>query len=354
MGERIPAWHYDGLTAVRHPATVSLEGNRLMLWEQGESIPLAALLPLGDRRAMVFGHRERQGWRLGFDQPLPPAFAAALPCQEHHGGLLDRIGVFPAILSSAAVAAVALLGLWKSAEFAALLIPEKWEIAYGEALTGDFGGEACRARPGQQALDRLALRLSGDGHPVKVRVIDLPMVNAAALPGRQVILFDGLIDEARSPDEVAGVLAHEIGHAEKRHVMASLIRSFGLSLLIGGADGGTVAQGLLASRYSRAAEREADSFAIAALRRAHVSPRDIAGFFDRMGAGEADMGKAAQAMGYISSHPLSAERRARFAASTRASGGYRPAMSAADWQALRSICPETGEAKDDTGWFGRQ
>ena len=42
------------------------------------------------------------------------------------------------------------------------------------------------------------------------------MVNAVALPGGRIILFQGLIDKAKSADEVAGVLAHELGHLRRR------------------------------------------------------------------------------------------------------------------------------------------
>lgn len=351
MTEAVSAWNYDGISAVRHSVSVRVDDNALVVSETGERIPLAALVPLGDRKSLAYGHRDRQGWRIGFDAPPPPEIAARLPGQEHHGGLLDRIGVIPAILGCAAIAAVTLIGLWKGAEIVAFLVPEKWEQAYGEALTGDFGGEVCTGAAGQRALDTLATRLSADGRPTKVRVIDMNMVNAAALPGRQVILFKGLIEEAKSSDEVAGVLAHEIGHAERRHVMASLIRSFGLSVLVGGADGGTIAQALLSSGYSRAAEREADSFAVTALNRASISPNDTAGFFDRMGRAEKQFGKAANALGYISSHPLSDERRAFFIAGTRKNGGYAPAMSAAEWQALKTICPPRKKGEEDKDWF---
>jgi predicted Zn-dependent protease len=211
-------------------------------------------------------------------------------------------------------------------------------MAFGESLTGDFGGRICTGAEGQQALDRLATRLSTDGRPVRIRVIDLGIVNAAALPGRQIVVLNGLIDKAESPDEVAGVLGHEIGHVERRHVMAALLRDFGLSLLLGGADGGAIAQGLLASRYSRGAEREADASAIEGMARAKVSPMPTAAFFARLGKDEAKLGRSVTMLNYISSHPLSEERRKRFAASFDKAAGYRPALSTAEWKAVRAMC----------------
>lgn len=331
----IGAWHYDGRSATRHAVTVEIDGGTLRIGD--EAVPISELRPIGDRARAAFTRQGHEGWRLGFDEPLPPAWRAALPRQEHHGGLLDRIGVVPALLVCALIAAVAAIGLWRGSALLARLVPERWERTLGDSLTGDFGGGTCGDPAGQRALDALAARLATDGRPPTVRVIDLGLVNAVTLPGRRVLIFAGLLRAAKSPDEVAGVLGHEMGHVVNRDAMAGIIRNFGISLLIGGADGGAIANALLTSRYSRAAERGADAHALASLVHAHVSPAATAAFFERLGQGESHLGRAATVLGYVSSHPLSAERRQRFRAS-RAGLPYRPALDPAQWQALRSIC----------------
>jgi len=338
VGDPLAAWHYDGQSALRHRVSVSLEPGALRFVESGEVVPTADLRPIGDRRDAAFAHRLREGWRLTFDEPLPAGWIATLPRQEHHGGILDRIGVAPALIGGAALAVALLFGLVQGTNVVARFIPERWEVALGESMTGELGGEICHAAAGQSALDGLARRLTSDGRPVTIRVVDMGMVNAAALPGRQIIVFRGLIDRAKSPDEVAGVVGHEIGHVENRHVMAALLRDFGLSLILGGADGGAIAQGLITSRYSRGAERDADVFAIDAMRRAAISPLPTAGFFERMAAAEKKFPRTTRLFGYISSHPLSAERRQRFAGSFQKGTQYRPALDAGEWKALRSIC----------------
>ena len=303
MREAIAAWHYDGESAVRHDVHVALEGSALRFVESGETVPLSALRPVGARGSAGFAHADREGWRLRFPDPLPPDWAAALPGQEHHGGIIDRFGVVPALLGCAAAAAIVVYAVAQSTSLLARLVPERWEVAFGEALTGDFGGKACSGAAGQRALDDLASRLAMDGKPVRVRVIDLGMVNAAALPGRQIVIFEGLLKQAKSPDEVAGVLGHEIGHVEHRDPMTALIRDFGLGLLIGSAEGGRIAQGLLSSRYSRAAERDADSYAIEGMARAHISPVATARFFEKMGKIEGKLGAGAKMLSYVSSSP---------------------------------------------------
>lgn len=339
----IPAWHYDGRTAARRNVTLAQDGADLLILETGERIAFVALKAMGHRGAPVFGRKGLEGWRIGLAEPVSAEWAALLPPQEHHGGLLDRIGVAPALLGGAALAALFVFGLTRGTEVVARLVPERWELAFGDAMAGDLGGRVCTAPEGQRALDRLAARLSAGKGRARVRVVDMGLVNAVTLPGRQVVLFRGLIGAARSPDEIAGVLGHELGHVDNRDVMTGLIRDFGIGLLIGGADGGRIAQTLLSSRYGRGAERAADAHALAALDRADVSPADTAALFDRLGKQEPAT-RAARLLTYVSSHPLSAERRQAFVAATRARHPYRPAMSAAEWQALRAICGAAGTA----------
>jgi predicted Zn-dependent protease len=341
MSEAVPAWLYDGVTAERRAISVARDGSDLLIAESGERVPFASLKAMGDRRAMIFGRTGVDGWRLGFSAPPPVALAAALPWQEHHGGLIDRFGLVVAALIGLALAAAAVFVLTRGTALVARLVPESWELALGDAMSGNLGGRVCAAPAAQHALDRLTQRLAEPGSPVRVRVVDLGMANAVTLPGRQVVLFRGLIGAARSPDEVAGVLGHELGHVANRDVMTGLLRDFGLSLLIGGADGGAIAQALLSSRYGRSAERAADAHAIAALARADVSPADTAAFFDRLGKREPGA-VTGRLLTYLSTHPLSAERRQAFVAATRARPPYRPAMSAQDWKALRAICGRSG------------
>jgi Zn-dependent protease with chaperone function len=333
-----PAWHYDGRTATRHDISVEPQAAAIRFVETGEVIAARELLAQGDAGHFVYGRAGHEGWRLGFDAAPPAALAAILPRQEKHGGLLDRYGVVLPVLIGLAITAVVLLGLWRGAELAARLVPEEWEQGFGEALTGRFEGTACTGAPGQRAIDALATRL-GDGRSVSVRVIDLPLVNAAALPGRQVVVFRGLIATAQSPDELAGVLAHEIGHVANRDAMAGLIREYGVSLLFGVADGGVIARSLLSNSYTRAAERRADDHALAALAAANISPRATADFFARMSRAEPDTSRTARLIGYMTSHPLSADRRRLFEGGVKRGHRYAPALDAAQWTAVQGMCP---------------
>ncbi len=293
-----------------------------------------------DPDRLVFGRKDVDGWRLGFDADPPGPILWQLPAGARYGGPIDRIGLWWAAGIALVLSALVLVGTIKGLDLLARAIPYAWEQKLGDAISGDFGEQACRAPGGQKALDDLARRLSPSDRPIRIGVVNIPIVNAIALPGGRILVFRGLIDEARSPDEVAGVVAHEIGHVENRHVMVALLRRFGLGLLIG--SGGSAAeygQALLDARYSRSAESEADEFSVKQLLHAGISPAATAAFFRRMSKEEAGMSGP---LVYLASHPPSDERRRRFeSAAAGGNAAFRPALSPDQWAALRSICAGT-------------
>lgn len=339
MDEGIEGWLYDGINARRHSVRVARPGNHLAI-EGRDPIPLADLIPRGDGGRAIFGRTDNPGWRLGFDKPLPADWIEALPRAPRYGRLVDRLGLLPTVIGGIALSATILFGLYQLPELVAPLVPERWEQALGDAIVGDLGGRACHSQDGQAALDRLGKRLSGSGRIMRVRIVDIPIPNAVALPGGQIALFSGIITQAGSPDEIAGVLAHEIGHVEHRHVMAGLIRQFGLGLVLGGSGKGLqYAQALMDARYSRAAESEADSFAVGALARNHISTRPTADFFARMGRMERTGSTTIDtAFSWLSSHPMSAARREMFLAADKQISTQHPAMTPAEWSAVRQMC----------------
>lgn len=337
-------WLYDGTSGVRHEVEATAEGNALRLaFADGRSEALdPALLKPGEVRAdaMTIGHRDVPGWRLSLPDPIDPALAALLPRPERYGGLIDRFGLWPAAGVAATISAAVLAIGWFAPAWLTPLVPESWERGYGEALVGDFGGEFCRTPAGTAALAKMATRLDPQAQELNIRVVDIDMVNAAALPGGNIVIFRGLLAEADGPDEVAGVLAHEIAHVRNRHVTEAMLRQFGVGLLVatlGGSTGGNV-ESILSLSYSRSAEREADADAIAALREAGVSPLPTARFFAKLGRLEGELGDFSQAMGYLSTHPLSRTRQQAFAKSAEKQRRYAPSLDKAEWAALRSIC----------------
>ena len=170
-------------------------------------------------------------------------------------------------------------------------------------------------------------------------VLDTPMVNAFALPGGYVYVTRGLLSLAGNEAEVAGVLAHEIGHVTARHGTQAILRSLGLEVLFGlmlgelgeGLFGG-IGASLLSLSYSREAEAEADRVALALLGETGIGTQGLSAFFTRLAKGGPELPAALQ---LLSTHP-SHEARARLFAN--AGGAEGPAMSASDWAAFKEMC----------------
>lgn len=338
-------WHYDGQSAVRRSVLLREVGNGFMLEEPetgwtGTPVDWAELKVIGsegDRHA--YGHRTLPGWRMGFVGEAPSPIAVRLPQAERYGRWIDRLGFWPAAGCFTAVAALVVWAVLAAPGWIAPLIPRAWENRLGDAMVGDFGGRFCHTTQGDAALKALVARIDPKGEARDVALANIPIPNAVTLPGGRIILFDGLVQKAKSADEVAGVLGHELGHVRNRDTLNGLVRQLGLSVVLGGFSGnaGGYLNGVLALSYGREAETAADGVAIAQMRTADISPADTAAFFERMG-GKGEAGRTVQAMTWLSSHPLSAERRKRFSAAVLPGANYRPALSSAQWQALRGAC----------------
>ena len=166
-------------------------------------------------------------------------------------------------------------------------------------------------------------------------------VNAFTLPGGILVFYSDLIDQAKDGAQVAGVMAHEIGHVVHYHPMKGLVRQYGIELLVKLVSGGysdllsTLASGgnvLLALRNGRAFERDADATGVELLEKLELRADGIASFFEQMLAKEPkDMAAVA---GIWSSHPPTTER---IDATRRPSSG-KPPFTDAEWKAMRNVC----------------
>jgi beta-barrel assembly-enhancing protease len=350
-------WHFDGSNAVRQTGEIIVDGESFCLnigGVIGERYRFSDLVFRSERaNTRVFGLTGRRGWQIGFEGEVDPAVEVHLPRVEKFGRWIDRAGLIPAAIISVGLSAAALFVIVKTPDFLAPLVPLSWEKQLGDAMIGDFGGRFCNGPGGQEALDTLVKRIEPAGTHLRVRVANINMVNAVALPGGTIIIFRGLLQEAKSPDELAGVIGHEIGHVRNRDVMQSLLRQAGLSLLLGGigGDAGGYANTLVSATYSREAEAEADAYSIKLMKRANISPKDTAGFFARLSEGEEKLGKAAAALGYLSSHPLSKSREAMFRKSADPKAAYTAAIAPQAWRALLESCANDPDVKKDDGLF---
>ena len=141
-------------------------------------------------------------------------------------------------------------------------------------------------------------------------------LNAFALPGGIIVLFDELVELANDDDRVIGVLGHELGHIVHRHSTRQLVQALGLAALAGVAWGdfsslvsnAPLVLGLM--RYGRAFEEEADEFAIALLRANGLSPRPLLDFFMSLKPSDKRRGMD-EIPDFLSTHPDVGSRIAR-------------------------------------------
>jgi beta-barrel assembly-enhancing protease len=356
------AYFYDGQSGVKRDVSIEVIGQVFYLDEierRHGPFNFSNVTYTGKvGRADVYGYSDRDGWRLGLSGDVPSAIAGHLPAKQKYGKWIDRLGMGPAALAFAIASAAVVAVVMFTPQWLAPLIPSSFEKKMGDALVGDFGGRFCDGEKGSAALKKLGRSLDKDISDLQIEVANIDMLNAVALPGGKIIIFQGLLSQARSPDEVAGVLAHEMGHVRKRHVMQSLLRQMGLSFVLGGLDGnaGSVVNGALGATYTRSAETEADQFSMAALSAANVSPVATAAFFERLAKmdGSAEGNEQMQAVtGYLSSHPLSTSRKKAFENSVKKGVTYQPALSHNEWIELKTMCAQDRNVKSGLGFdFG--
>jgi Zn-dependent protease with chaperone function len=270
---------------------------------------------------------------------------------DHHPG---RRGVARivgwSLAAMVSIIAVVLFGVPLAADRLAPLVPEPLERRLGDVAEKQikvfFDGKVCDNPAGQQAFAKLVNVLRGPAGldpSVQPTVLSSSIPNAFALPGGKVFLFDGLLAKAENPDEIAGVLAHELGHLKHRDNMRGLIYNGGTSFLIGllfGDIAGSSAlifasRTLVTSSHSREREQDADTFAISVMQQLGRSPKPMGELLYRVTGKEGGKG-----LSILSGHPLTEDRLARMSREDRPPSGP-PLLTSEEWVALKSIC-QTG------------
>jgi Zn-dependent protease with chaperone function len=203
-------------------------------------------------------------------------------------------------------------------------------------------------RPVRAVMDRVVAASPMPDLDVKLTVVDAPAVNAFALPGGYIVVFSGLLRDAERPEELAAVLAHELGHVTERHGLRRLARSAGIVLVVD-AVLGDVAGMLGAARefftlaavndYSRAQEDAADAVGVRTLHAAGIDPTASRTFFERL-AREADGLLDQEVLSWISTHPSHAERVKSIDAQITALGPTEVRPIEVDWTAMKTALGE--------------
>ncbi len=176
-------------------------------------------------------------------------------------------------------------------------IPVSWEEKLGEkAYESMFRKKPAAPSPQtQKALDEITQRLLApvEDQPYNFRVYIHPdkTFNAMALPGGIIVVFQGLLDHTETPEELAGVLAHEFQHVLQRHPTRNLARQIALSVVLTMIVGDTgdimglileMAGQLGGLSYTRKMEVEADEKGMQMMIAAGIDPKGMISIFEKL------------------------------------------------------------------------
>lgn len=184
------------------------------------------------------------------------------------------------------------LAFWLAGELFAPRVPVEVEVWAGRHLLGQLDQESNPAL--QQRLDGLLAVLPADSplhrYQFSVSLVNNDEINAMALPGGHMVVFSGLLKEIRSENELAMVLAHELGHYARRDHLRGMGRGLGMTLLMATLFGQeSRAAGIAARffsglemRYSQKQETAADRFGLQLLTARYGHAGGAIDFFERL------------------------------------------------------------------------
>jgi predicted Zn-dependent protease len=355
--------YLDGRTAARQPATIRLMREGLEITPEGAGTRFWPYREMRQTQGSYAGEEVRleRGGELPETLLIPDAaFLESLHEATPHVGLRfhdprrrsARLR-WTIVAAGGVLAATAAIYLWGIPLLASLVtphVPVAWEEALGRSAVSYLAppGRRCTDPALGAAMDAIVARLLAAGPPspytMRVYVVNRPVVNALAAPGGHVVIFHGLLERAGTPEELAGVMAHELQHILRRHSTRAVIQGVGTGLLLVALTGdvtGPLAYGLETARalgelrYSRRAEEEADAEGMKMLLAARVDPAGMIAFFEKI---QKEEGTPLQALSYLSSHPMPAERIARLRSLAATTPTPERLLPDVDWPALTKRC----------------
>lgn len=363
MAEEAPAIFFDGRSSRRHLVALVVT-DRLEIAESSSNAAVPAAAPALDRWPYDTVRRvDGPDGVLRLTSTTAPPLARleirdpGLQAQVlQRCGALDGPGSFGAVsiwrIAAASLAAgimiiaMAWFGMPLVANRLAAVIPYGWEKPLGDAVNPRVRtvfGAACTDTEGVAALHRLVAQLQS---VAKLPLTPEPVVlrsrvpNAFALPGGRIYVLSNLIDKATSPDELGGVLAHEMGHVAHRDSLRRLIRNGGTSFLVGLLFGDVTGSGavlmagrtVLSASYSRADEARADAFAVTVMHGLGRPTTPLGDLLHRITGNGTE-----EVPSLLRDHPLTPDRMAMLKAANAPATG--PALlSDSEWLALKDIC----------------
>ncbi|MBE2190965.1 MAG: M48 family metallopeptidase [Alphaproteobacteria bacterium] len=245
-------------------------------------------------------------------------------------------------------------------EQAAYLVPQKVEDKIGDLSNKamDLEFKSCDDETAQKSLQKIMDNLiahqeNKNLHP-RILLFSSRTANAFAIPGQNIAVLRGFLKDTRNEGELAGVLAHELGHIEHKDPMKLVMQQQGIKILSAMFVGGTsysnvadIAVGLSTLSYSRSKELSADAYAKELLQKSGYGTEGIISFLSRMKEQSPDVLQTIEEkLSFLSTHPATAERikRLKDNRSTKRPEAAK-ILSAIEFKQLRQACGKQGPLK---------
>lgn len=275
--------------------------------------------------------------------------------KKFHNPAHRRIRAKITLLAALSIIAITVIfylwGFPALATLAASRVPVSWEEHLGRSVVEQLAppGTRCTDPARTQVIDEIIKVLTSplptSPYKFHVIVVNSPIFNAFAAPGGYIVLFHGLLEQTRTPEELAGVLAHELQHILQRHSTRALIHHVSTGLFLAALTGdvsGATAYGLEAARivgmlqYSRLNEEEADMAGMRMILDANIDPKGMIAFFELL---RKESPATPAFLKYISTHPSTEDRIQRLKLLAGKSES-RPVkmLQDYDWNDIKKIC----------------
>jgi Zn-dependent protease with chaperone function len=360
-----PAVYFDGVTSALHEVTVALSPKGLVIRNPAGGVidewPYSRLQHV-NAPAYLFRIGLRQSERLArleiVDQDTAHEIDLACPDIDRTdaGDRAERRRVISWSFAAAfSLLLVAFYGIPAIGDRLLPLVPPIVEQRLSDAADSRIRaafekypdgqsfecGSATGEAAGKAAFEKLMTKLQNGAQfnmPLRAVVLRREEANAVTLPGH-IYVFGGLIEQAHNVDEVAGVIAHELGHLANRDAIRALLKAAGLSFILGSHLGNFVGGGvavfaaetLLKLAYSRQRETDADDFAVRTMQALNADPRAFASFMERAA-------KSRRRGSIFFGHPATPDRVARINAIAPPQSGGARLLDETEWKALKNVC----------------
>ena len=361
--------YYDGQSAVPHHVTVTVQPSRLQIRTNSGTTYSWPYSELTQTQGRYSGEEVRLERGTGVCETLVVPDNDIL--RAIHRSAPEKVGhlhnpahkhkrllftVLAGVVSIPLFWAVFTWGIpWLATPITAL-IPVAWEQQLGQFIANEIAPpeKQCQDPQLRKALGTIAKTLSqplqSNPYTFTITVVDNPTFNALAAPGGNILVFRGLLKGTQTPEELAGVLAHEMQHILLRHGMRMLVQQISMAFAVAALSGdasGIMTFGLQAAHtlqslsYSRGAEEQADEQGLRLLLRAKLDPKGMMAFFDNL----KDRHQPGPLSQYLSTHPSAEERMSRLKAlaENNPSQQTNPLLQQSNWSQIRELCDSSQE-----------